>query len=531
MGPRSENRGYGSPRRRKPLRSLRLQWVHGPRTVVMRDSLPRKLSCRSRFNGSTVREPWLWTAAIASTFVNTRLQWVHGPRTVVMSMPARLDRKHDCRFNGSTVREPWLWTYRRLLSVPGLKLQWVHGPRTVVMFLELPGYANVDALQWVHGPRTVVMYIRLMESVALARASMGPRSENRGYVGGAEALACRGQRLQWVHGPRTVVMTVAATSPRPWRASMGPRSENRGYACAAPPSESGRAGFNGSTVREPWLCEQTATRHRTRPASMGPRSENRGYVLALIHMIENTKASMGPRSENRGYVWHDAITLSPDDELQWVHGPRTVVMGVHRRPGEGRWQMLQWVHGPRTVVMDPSGPDDGHDRLASMGPRSENRGYDRRDEIIFDRFSSFNGSTVREPWLCSKSIFITTQQVSFNGSTVREPWLWTAAPKTSSARCVASMGPRSENRGYGLDNTNVDAGVQHGFNGSTVREPWLCVVEGRCRRSASWLQWVHGPRTVVMGIGGNKGTGSSPSFNGSTVREPWLWPILREVIL
>ncbi len=36
-------------------------------------------------------------------------------------------------------------------------------------------------LQWVHGPRTVVMLLLLDELLELLLASMGPRSENRGY--------------------------------------------------------------------------------------------------------------------------------------------------------------------------------------------------------------------------------------------------------------------------------------------------------------------------------------------------------------
>ena len=36
---------------------------------------------------------------------------------------------------------------------------------------------------------------------------------------------------------------------------------------------------------------------------------------------------------------------------------------------------------------------------ASMGPRSENRGYDLRLGAFVRASIRFNGSTVREPWL------------------------------------------------------------------------------------------------------------------------------------
>ncbi len=60
---------------------------------------------------------------------------------------------------------------------------------------------------------------------------MGPRSENRGYMHNSAGVVGLLSVLQWVHGPRTVVMRVLPAGCRTgsWR------------------------GFNGSTVREPWL--------------------------------------------------------------------------------------------------------------------------------------------------------------------------------------------------------------------------------------------------------------------------------------
>ena len=59
---------------------------------------------------------------------------------------------------------------------------------------------------------------------------------------------------------------------------------------------------------------------------------------------------------------------------------------------------LQWVHGRITVVIDGNDPEHGRPLEASMGPRSDNRGYGRRERHVLS---------------------------------------------------VASMGPRSDNRGYG----------------------------------------------------------------------------------
>ncbi len=132
MGPRSENRGY-SPYGHKEERQSRLQWVHGPRTVVIRFQGGEEARRQGRFNGSTVREPWLFRSQVVERIAEVLLQWVHGPRTVVIIFPLRRGNQRmkasmgprsenrgyfppracrRCRrfcFNGSTVREPWLF--------------------------------------------------------------------------------------------------------------------------------------------------------------------------------------------------------------------------------------------------------------------------------------------------------------------------------------------------------------------------------------------------------------------------------------
>ena len=208
---------------------------------------------------------------------------------------------------------------------------------------------------------------------------------------------------------------------------MGPRSENRGY------HRLGRGG-----------------RERDGRASMGPRSENRGYDTTTARTCRTTAASMGPRSENRGYETLEADHEMISARLQWVHGPRTVVIQLRWLPAAcDRRLGLQWVHGPRTVVMT---------RTFSAGLPA----------------CGFNGSTVREPWLYGNRRRWCCVRPSFNGSTVREPWLcqdrrtgvgpagqlqWVHGPRTvvmpiavgadpQKAISSASMGPRSENRGY-----------------------------------------------------------------------------------
>ncbi len=91
--------------------------------------------------------------------------------------------------------------------------------------------------------------------------------------------------------------------------------------------------------------------------------------------------------------------INSRNELQWVHGPQTVVMlalsslrsllvsiaSMGPRSSDRGYVMgkglallfkkLQWVHGPQTVVMTKSLISKLLTRVASMGPRSSDRGY------------------------------------------------------------------------------------------------------------------------------------------------------------
>ncbi len=60
-------------------------------------------------------------------------------------------------------------------------------------------------LQWVHGPITVVIAGQEVPRQTEGKASMGPRSDNRGYLY-YQSRCIRQVWLQWVHGPITVVI-------------------------------------------------------------------------------------------------------------------------------------------------------------------------------------------------------------------------------------------------------------------------------------------------------------------------------------
>ena len=208
-----------------------LQWVHGPRTVVMPEKVARGKRHGSSFNGSTVREPWLCTrlGLLLSFKVGKMLQWVHGPRTVVMSNGTQPGQERR-RFNGSTVREPWLCKAKK--SPTKTKKKGFNG--------------STVREPWLWG-------VLGQEQVEPGIASMGPRSENRGYD------SASGVTTIWMPasmGPRSenrgYGWAKQALRSRIW-ASMGPRSENRGYVSEATHRAAALPRFNGSTVREPWL--------------------------------------------------------------------------------------------------------------------------------------------------------------------------------------------------------------------------------------------------------------------------------------
>src|SRR5712692_4036185 len=104
-------------------------------------------------------------------------------------------------------------------------------------------------LQWVRGRMTAVMSGVAPGGRFLGGASMGPRSDDRGY---AAVSLCRwtpSVQLQWVRGRMTAVMTVGRVGAvKVVKASMGPRSDDRGYAQARPAAFHSFLGFNGSAV-------------------------------------------------------------------------------------------------------------------------------------------------------------------------------------------------------------------------------------------------------------------------------------------
>ncbi len=206
MGPRSSDRGYALAAPGRGLAWSGLQWVHGPQTVVMR---------------------------ALGTPAGIALKASMGPR----SSDRGYERNNSAKassihgFNGSTVLRPWLWRSAYPSDDDEMRLQWVHGPQTVVMIWYSDGNLYAEVLQWVHGPQTVVMFDIACKRIEGARRFNGS-TVLRPWLWVSKSHSARTiNELQWVHGPQTVVMFKNASAEhRLSRASMGPRSSDRGYA-------------------------------------------------------------------------------------------------------------------------------------------------------------------------------------------------------------------------------------------------------------------------------------------------------------
>ncbi len=141
----------------KEIKKLKLQWVHGPQTVVMCFRLPPH-SIFIKLQWVHGPQTVVMNRLQMNLFLTNRLQWVHGPQTVVMKDGKGNSAKQANSFNGSTVLRPWL------CDAP------------------LERVKALQTLQWVHGPQTVVMFIGESSPWEASIASMGPRSSDRGYA-------------------------------------------------------------------------------------------------------------------------------------------------------------------------------------------------------------------------------------------------------------------------------------------------------------------------------------------------------------
>ena len=229
-------------------------------------------------------------------------------------------------------------------------------------------YGGVRDRQWGRGLSTKEIGHADVLPRRIHAASMGPRSFNRGNVPVAHRSAARAQ------------------------ASMGPRSFNRGNFPAWVPTPATRSRFNGAAVFQPRKCAVT------RFKCFALKSLQWGRGLSTAEMTRATSLS------------------TPPSLLQWGRGLSTAEMQdpaavVYSTGG------LQWGRGLSTAEIFRPGSRHLRPALASMGPRSFNRGNAARPT-------------------------------------------GTSAPTSG-----ASMGPRSFNRGNNDEQTSKTADVSHASMG------------------------------------------------------------------
>ena len=253
MGPASENAGYAARKSAAPPHAAGLQWVQRPRTPVMA-KLEATVARLETASMGPASENAGYGSKQNSAGLFSRASMGPASENAGYGNPRRADCPERASFNGSSVRERRLCRRTARAAVTAARLQWVQRPRTPVMI------GNVA------------------DGSPQAVASMGPASENAGYV--RVPCPCRSFPLR----------------------------------------------FNGSSVRERRLCNTIRLPlHMSFDASMGPASENAGYDGDLGWCPLVLPASMGPASENAGYV-PNLHHLVHNHRLQWVQRPRTPVM-------------------------------------------------------------------------------------------------------------------------------------------------------------------------------------------------------------
>ncbi len=188
--------------------------------------------------------------------------------------------------------------------IGGGKLQWVRRRITPVMNRHARADEEAAGLQWVRRRITPVMGALPGDQAGQGKASMGPASDNAGYVAG-----------------------VADRQGREPAASMGPASDNAGY-----------VGEIANGLREELMLQWV--RRRITPV-MFPATETakRDFMLQWVRrritpvmvgrfqgVVLDELASMGPASDNAGYGRAQWTKWPAQKRLQWVRRRITPVM-------------------------------------------------------------------------------------------------------------------------------------------------------------------------------------------------------------
>jgi len=257
------------------------------------------------FNGATVRRRRIFAAALE----------VAGLRDASMGPPSE-DGGYSAgdyvapnvcdSFNGATVRRRRIFAYRAVRRCPDrLELQWGHRPKTADIVEHPRVLVDQPMLQWGHRPKTADISASAYDSWSRSQASMGPPSEDGGYVPAVLMARVGFEPLQWGHRPKTAdIFHGAPPAParRPLQWGHRPKTADimHEHARVARPGQGASMGppsEDGGYVLRSRLVEHIATElqwgHRPKTADIAPASSRAARCTR--------SASMGPPSEDGGY--------------------------------------------------------------------------------------------------------------------------------------------------------------------------------------------------------------------------------------
>ncbi len=161
-------------------------------------------------------------------------------------------------------------------------------------------------------------------------------------------------------------------------------------------NEHGEMGYRLQWGRAPISAEMDRIiRLRTDSDALqwGPRSDERGNAMPVYQNEFEILASMGPRSDERGNVVRPS-THTHCPALQWGRAPMSAEI-INRPQGSTITFVLQWGRAPMSAEI-PGVPalHSGHG-VASMGPRSDERGNLIGCGRNRYKTLSFNGAALR----------------------------------------------------------------------------------------------------------------------------------------
>jgi len=350
-----------------------------------------------------------------------------GPRSFNRGNPVPAKGKAGAMrsFNGAAVFQPRKLRGESYIVHRCQGLQWGRGLSTAEIIDARDNPAPRAALQWGRGLSTAeIPQGPRRRPDALPRFNGAAVFQPRKYGQTIEG-PCYYWPLQWGRGLSTAeICHCGFPMPPPVRASMGPRSFNRGNA------------------------KRETKEYKAMRASMGPRSFNRGNAIGQTRAYRLGRASMGPRSFNRGNAMAVVYrrTWQKGFNGAAVFQPRKCMICDFEVTREGE---LQWGRGLSTaeIILQPVART--RPGRASMGPRSFNRGNELVQQWLHLQWSRFNGAAVFQPRKCPAEILRPTQRGCFNGAAVFQPRKSWELPVFRRHSWIASMGPRSFNRGNG----------------------------------------------------------------------------------